>query len=113
MMSERQGRFRAEYVSKISPLYSGLLHIAVLYGVGAASAYFCLTRVQQATWEWLLAVPVFLTLMGQYLIYETFHFCCHVPENRFVRHMPLVNTIRRHHVAHHNMGIMMRVRGIA
>ena len=26
---------------------------------------------------------------------------------RFVRHMPFVNTIRRHHTAHHNMGIMM------
>ncbi|MBC7940344.1 MAG: fatty acid hydroxylase family protein, partial [Chitinophagaceae bacterium] len=36
-------------------------------------------------------------------------FCCHVPENWFVRHMPLVNTIRRHHSAHHNLGIMMHV----
>ena len=48
-----------------------------------------------------------VTMIGQYLIYETFHFCCHVHDNRFVRHMPLVNTIRRHHAAHHNMGIMM------
>jgi len=42
-------------------------------------------------------------------VYETFHFCCHVPDNAFVRNMPLVNTIRRHHAAHHNMGIMMHV----
>ena len=27
---------------------------------------------------------VFLTMVGQYLLYETFHFCCHVPENAFV-----------------------------
>ena len=52
---------------------------------------------------------VFITMIGHYMVYETFHFCCHVPENWFVRNMPLVNTIRRHHVAHHNMGIMMHV----
>ena len=51
----------------------------------------------------------FITMMGHYMVYETFHFCCHVPENAFVRNMPFVNTIRRHHIAHHNMGIMMHV----
>ena len=48
-------------------------------------------------------------MIGHYMVYETFHFCCHVPENSFVRRMPFVNTIRRHHAAHHNMGIMMHV----
>ena len=48
-----------------------------------------------------------VTIIGQYLIYETFHYCCHVHENWFVRNMPFVNTIRRHHTAHHNQGIMM------
>ena len=52
---------------------------------------------------------VFITMIGHYMVYETFHFCCHVPENGFVRNMPFVNTIRRHHRAHHNMGIMMHV----
>lgn len=51
---------------------------------------------------------LFITMVGQYLVYETFHFCCHVPENSFVRHMPFINTIRRHHTAHHNQGIMMK-----
>ena len=37
------------------------------------------------------------------------HFCCHVDENRFVRHMPFINTLRRHHVAHHNRSLMMEV----
>ena len=50
---------------------------------------------------------VFITMIGHYMVYETFHLCCHVPENAFVRHLPFVNTIRRHHRAHHNMGIMM------
>jgi hypothetical protein len=50
---------------------------------------------------------VMCTTVGQYLIYETFHFSCHVHENWFVRYCPFVNTIRRHHTAHHNKGIMM------
>ena len=42
-----------------------------------------------------------------YLNYETFHLCCHVHDNWFVRNCPLVNTIRRHHAAHHSQPIMM------
>ena len=44
-----------------------------------------------------------------YLVYEFMHFCCHVDENAFVRHCPLVNTLRRHHTAHHNSKLMMEV----
>ncbi len=42
-----------------------------------------------------------------YLNYEIFHLCCHVKENRFVKYCPLINTIRRHHAAHHSQPIMM------
>lgn len=52
---------------------------------------------------WLLIA----TTTSMYLIYEFMHFCCHVEENAFVRNMPFVNTIRRHHTAHHNQSIMM------
>jgi len=51
----------------------------------------------------------FITMIGHYTVYATFHYCCHVPENAFVRNAPFINTIRRHHIAHHNMGIMMHV----
>lgn len=51
---------------------------------------------------------VFMTMVAQYLNYETFHYCCHVHDNWFVRNIPFINTIRRHHTAHHNMGIMMK-----
>lgn len=50
---------------------------------------------------------VFMTMVGHYMVYEVFHYCCHVPENKLVQHLPFVNTIRRHHKAHHNQGIMM------
>jgi hypothetical protein len=49
------------------------------------------------------------TTTGMYLIYEFMHFCCHVEENWFVRNCPFVNTLRRHHTAHHNARLMMEV----
>ena len=48
-----------------------------------------------------------ITTTSMYLVYEFMHFCCHVNENRFVRHCPFVNTLRRHHFAHHNTRLMM------
>jgi hypothetical protein len=197
-MTERQRRFREQYVAQISPWYNGIVHVVVTFGVGIAAIAWCVGRMQDARWEWLLLIPVaiagnfiewgmhqhvmhrlidvfairaiydrhtrqhhqyftdndhiihttkefrivffpwrllvalgtfgalfgwiaallwnanagyvvFITMIGHYLVYEFFHFCCHVPENGFVRNMPFVNTIRRHHKAHHNMGIMMHV----
>ena len=55
---------------------------------------------------WLLSANVgwlvIATTTSIYLIYEFMHFCCHIDENWFVRYCPLVNTLRRHHTAHHN-----------
>ena len=196
MMTERQRKFREKYLSEISPWYHGLVHVGVMYAAGIAAIWWCVSRMQGATWEWLLIVPVaiagnfgewamhkyvmhrkidvfalraiydrhtrqhhqyftdneptidtvqefrivffpwrvlivlavmggllgsivgqlinpnagyvvFITMIGHYMVYETFHFCCHVKDNWFVRNMPFVNTVRRHHAAHHNMGIMM------
>lgn len=196
MMTERQRKFREQYRAGIGPLYNGLVHVGVMYGAGLAAIGYCATRLQGATWEWLLVVPtfvagnfvewamhsrvmhrkidvfalraiydrhtrqhhqyftdhdptidtvrefrivffpwrvlmvlgvggallgslvgavaganagiiVFMTMIGYYMTYETFHYCCHVRDNAFLRRMPFINTIRRHHAAHHNMGIMM------
>ena len=49
------------------------------------------------------------TTTSMYLIYEFMHFCCHVGDNKFLRNMPFVNTLRRHHAAHHNIGIMTKL----
>jgi hypothetical protein len=197
MMTERQRKFREQYKSKISPLYNGLVHIAVMYAAGVAAIGYCAGKLSGTGWEWLLVIPVFLagnfiewamhtyvmhrridvfalraiyerhtrehhqyftdndvtidttrefrivffpwrvlivlgvagtalgsavgalinpnagyivfmTMVAHYLNYETFHYCCHVHDNWFVRHVPFINTIRRHHTAHHNLGIMMK-----
>lgn len=52
---------------------------------------------------WLLLI----TNVVLYLNYELFHYFCHVPDDSIVRHIPLVNSIRRHHIAHHDQSIMM------
>ncbi len=61
--------------------------------------------------QWLISPNVgwlfICTTVGMYILYEFMHFCCHVDENAFVRHMPFVNTLRRHHFAHHSQSIMM------
>ena len=62
-----------------------------------------LSRIGFANAGWLLLI----TNTALYLNYEFFHFCCHVRDDRIVRHVPLINTIRRHHIAHHNTAIMM------
>src|SRR5438105_14560122 len=174
MMTERQRRFREAYKANISPHYNGLVHVLVMYGVGIAALWYCVSHLQAATWEWWLAIPVlvagnfvewlvhryvmhrridvfalraiyerhtrqhhqyftdneatidttrefrivffpwrvlitlgvfgtalgyvaslvinanagyvfFITMVAQYLIYETFHYCCHVRDNWFVR----------------------------
>jgi hypothetical protein len=63
--------------------------------------------------SWLISPNVGMLMMctttGMYLVYEFMHFCCHVDENWFVRNCPLVNTLRRHHTAHHNNRLMMEV----
>ena len=65
--------------------------------------------IASLAWNANAGYVVFITMVGHYLVYETFHYCCHCHDNWFVRNMPFVNTIRRHHTAHHNMGIMMHL----
>ncbi len=61
--------------------------------------------------RWLIGANVgwlfICTTTGMYLLYEFMHFCCHIDENPFVRYVPFVNTLRRHHFAHHSQAIMM------
>jgi hypothetical protein len=78
--------------------------LVVLGSLGALFGW-----IASLAWNANAGKVVFITMMGHYLLYELFHFCCHVPENWLVRNLPFINTIRRHHKAHHNMGIMMHV----
>ena len=75
MMSERQRKFREQYKADISPMYNGLLHIGVMYAVGIAAVWYCVTHLQSATWEWLLALPVFIA--GNFVEWAMHRFVMH------------------------------------
>jgi hypothetical protein len=71
----------------------------------SALGAWVLSGIWSANAAWLLIC----TTTGMYLNYEFFHWCCHVKDDSVVRHIPFVNTIRRHHIAHHNQAIMMEL----
>ena len=194
-LSKRQAAFRADYRQRVSPWYSGMGHVALIYGIGVAALCYYISHIHRPTLlEWLIVPAAFLfanvfewwihryvmhrpvkgfmgiykrhtlahhqfftdaeptidttkdfritffppyalvvfilmsaagaavvdwvwssnaawlllcTNTGMYLNYELFHWGCHVKDDRIVRHIPFMNTIRRHHIAHHNPSIMM------
>lgn len=195
MMSRRQAAFRDDFRQRVSPWYSGLAHVAMIYAIGLAGIWYFVQQISAPAWyEWLIVPVAFVTanvfewwlhryvmhrpikgFMGiykrhtlahhqfftqdeptvdstrdfrivffppyalitfmamsvvpawvlhalgapnaawlllctntaLYLNYEFFHWCCHVKDDRIVRHIPIVNSLRRHHIAHHNPAIMM------
>ena len=70
-MLERQRKFREQYLAQVSPFYNGIVHIAVMYGVGIGAIWWSVGRLQNAAWEWLLVIPVFLAgNMVEWLIHR-------------------------------------------
>lgn len=51
---------------------------------------------------------VFATAIFFYLLYEAMHFVCHVDENKVIRNLPLINTMRRNHLVHHTQALMTK-----
>lgn len=98
--TEREMRFadQRDYRVTFFPTYA-LATFTLISIPGALAAGF----VFDANVGWLFIS----TTTGVYLIYEFMHFCCHVEDNALVRNLPFINTIRRHHTAHHDQSIMM------
>jgi hypothetical protein len=110
---ERHTREHHQYFTDVEPTIDTTREFRIVFfpwrvlitlGIGGTLLGFLATKTINANAGYI----VFVTMVAQYLVYETFHYCCHVHENWFVRNMPFINTIRRHHTAHHNMGIMMK-----
>ena len=100
--SDGEMRFRDQMDWRVTvfPPYALVVFILMSAPGGLILGYLISPNV-----GWLLMC----TTTSMYLIYEFMHFCCHVDENWFVRHCPFVNTLRRHHTAHHNSRLMMEV----
>src|ERR1700730_18883572 len=94
MMSQRQADFRAAYRRKISPWYSGIGHVAVVYAIGLAGFSYFIPHIHRPTALEFLVVPVV------FLACNVFEWCIH----RFVMHRPIkgfMGIYRRHTLAHH------------
>lgn len=100
--TDQEMRFRDEKDWRVTVFPPYALVIFILMSLPAVAILYLITTPNIA---WLFISST----TGMYLIYEFMHFCCHVDENWFVRFCPLVNTLRRHHTAHHNDRLMMEV----
>ena len=99
--TEEEMRFAGPHDWRVTlfPPYALAIFIAVLSAPGVIIlSFFISTNVG---WLFICCTTSF------YLLYELMHFCCHVKDNVIVRNVPFINTIRRHHAAHHNKEIMM------
>src|SRR5439155_375912 len=110
MMTQRQAAFRADYRTRISPWYSGLGHVLVIAALGLATIWYCARNVNQpTTLEWLVVPAAFLA--SNIFEWAMHRFIMHRPVKGLMgiykRHTPFMNTIRRHHIAHHDQAIMM------
>jgi hypothetical protein len=86
-----------EYRIIFFPPYA-VLGIALIHaGLGALWA---LPFGAAAGWAWMAGG------MSHYLMYETLHTAAHLHERRWLRHLPLVNTMRRNHWLHHHPALM-------
>ena len=95
---EMRFRDQKDWRVTVFPPYAIVVLTLIVVPGALLFAYLCTANV-----GWLFIS----TTTSVYLIYEFMHFCCHTNENGFVRNMPCVNTIRRHHTAHHNSRLMM------
>ena len=100
--TDQEMRFRDEKDWRVTFFPPYALVIFILMSLPGVAVLYLISTANIA---WLFICST----TGMYLIYEFMHFYCHVDENWFVRYCPFVNTIRRHHTAHHNDRLMMEV----
>ena len=98
--TEKEMRFASsnDYRVTFFPPYALIIFSIMGIIPGFALYYFVSSNV-----AWLCLIST----TSMYLIYETMHYCCHIEDNFLVRNFPFINTLRRHHEAHHNQKIMI------
>ena len=101
-----------QFFTDVEPSFDDTRDFRIVFFPPYALVAFMALSVLPAALLYLLGFPnaawlLVITNVGLYLNYEAFHYCCHVKDDRFVRHVPLINTIRRHHIAHHAPASMM------
>jgi hypothetical protein len=101
-----------QFFTNVEPTIDNTRDFRIVFFPPYALVAFMALSLPPAALLMLLGLPnagwlLLITNVGLYLNYELFHYCCHVKDDRLVRHIPLVNSIRRHHIAHHDPALMM------
>ena len=101
-----------QFFTDVEPSFDDSRDFRIVFFPPYALVAFIAISIPPATLLMALSLPnaawlLLITNVALYLNYELFHYCCHVKDDRVVRHIPLVNSIRRHHIAHHNPALMM------
>jgi hypothetical protein len=101
-----------QFFTDVEPTIENSRDFRIVFFPPYALVTFIVLSIPPAGLLWLVGLGnagwlLLITNVGLYLNYELFHYCCHVRDDRIVRHIPFVNSIRRHHIAHHNPALMM------
>jgi hypothetical protein len=91
--------------------YKGQKHWRALLFPPFAPVLFVLSALPPALlvgylWSANAGYIVMLTMAGYFLMYEGLHTLSHIEDSPFLDKLPLVNTVRRMHVLHHNPEFM-------
>jgi hypothetical protein len=101
-----------QFFTSVEPTFDNSRDFRIVFFPPYALVAFMALSIPPAAVLGLVGLPnagwmLLVTNVALYLNYELFHFCCHVKDDRLVQYIPLINSIRRHHIAHHNTAIMM------
>src|SRR5665213_2204414 len=101
-----------QFFTNVEPTFDNTRDFRIVFFPPYALVAFMALSIPPAVLLGLAGLPnagwmLLVTNVALYLNYELFHFCCHVKDDRLVQYIPLINSIRRHHIAHHNTAIMM------
>ena len=100
--SEREMRFASSHDWRVTffPPYA-----LIVFTLMSIPGMLILSWIFSPNTGWFFII----TTTSMYLIYESMHFCCHIGDNFLIRNLPFVNTLRRHHAAHHDQGVMTKI----
>jgi len=94
MVSDRQAAFRADYRQVISPLYSPLMHVVLIYALGLSAMWLFIHKLHQPSWLELAAILPVLVVSN---LFEWFL-------HQHILHRPrpgFMGIYKRHSGAHH------------
>ena len=108
---QRHTHTHHQFFTHEQPSFEGTRDLSIVFFPVFALPATLVLASPAALLAWLIvsgnaALLLLATVTAMYILFEVMHFCAHIPENAFVRSCPLINTMRRHHIAHHNQRLM-------